>query len=70
MKAMRFLAVLIVLAGACLTGRAAYLHAKAKLAAVLIRRAWDGISAAKDQSWMVYGSCSSMISPKRGTWRG
>jgi sortase A len=32
---------LILLAGGCLTGRAAYLHAKAELAGVLIRRAWD-----------------------------
>jgi sortase A len=40
-KALRFLAVLMVLAGACLTGRAAYLEAKAQLAAVLIRQAWN-----------------------------
>jgi sortase A len=40
-KALRFLTALILGAGACLTGRAAYLDAKAKLAAVLIRRAWD-----------------------------
>jgi sortase A len=40
-KALRFLTVLILGAGACLTGRAVYLDAKAKLAGVLIRRAWD-----------------------------
>lgn len=41
MKALRFLSALILIAGACLTGRAVYLHAKAKLAGVLIRRAWE-----------------------------
>ncbi|MGE5324345.1 MAG: class GN sortase [Actinomycetota bacterium] len=40
MKALRVSAFLIVAAGACLTGRALYLHAKAELAGVLIRRAW------------------------------
>jgi sortase A len=38
---MRYMTALILLAGGCLTGRAAYLHAKAELAGVLIRRAWD-----------------------------
>jgi sortase A len=37
----RFLCALLLLAGAFLTGRAAYLHAKAELASILIRRAWD-----------------------------
>jgi sortase A len=37
----RLLAVLLLLAGAGLTGRAGYLHAKAQLAKVLIRRAWE-----------------------------
>jgi sortase A len=37
----RFAAALILVAGACLTGRALYLHAKAELASVLIRRAWE-----------------------------
>ena len=41
MKTLRFLSVLILIAGACLTGRAVYLHAKAKLAGFLIRRAWE-----------------------------
>jgi len=40
MKAVRLLAALVVLAGTCLVGRASYLHAKAELAAVLVRRAW------------------------------
>ena len=41
MRALRYLITLILVAGTCLTGRAAYLHAKAELAGVLIRRAWD-----------------------------
>ena len=41
MKVLRYLTALVLLAGGCLTGRAAYLHAKAELAGVLIRRAWD-----------------------------
>lgn len=41
MKVLRFLSALILFAGACLTGRAAYLHAKAELAGLLIRRAWE-----------------------------
>jgi sortase A len=40
-KVLRYLTALVLLAGGCLTGRAAYLHAKAELAGVLIRRAWD-----------------------------
>lgn len=41
MKAIRFLSALILIAGTCLAGRALYLHAKARLAGVLIRRAWE-----------------------------
>lgn len=41
MKGLRIFVALILLAGGSLTGRAAYLHAKAELAGVLIRRAWD-----------------------------
>jgi sortase A len=37
----RFLTALLLLAGALLTGRAGYLHAKAQFAKVLIHRAWD-----------------------------
>jgi sortase A len=41
MKAARWLATLLLIAGASLTGRALYLHAKAELAGILIRRAWE-----------------------------
>lgn len=41
MKTRRVLAAFIMLVGACLTGRALYLHAKAELAGILIRRAWE-----------------------------
>jgi sortase A len=41
MKALRTLSALILVAGGCLTGRALYLHAKAELAGILIRRAWE-----------------------------
>jgi sortase A len=41
-KVVRAVAAVIVLAaGACLTARALYLHAKAELAGILIRRAWE-----------------------------
>jgi len=40
-KVLRIFIALVLLAGGSLTGRAAYLHAKAELAGVLIRRAWD-----------------------------
>lgn len=41
MKAARWLATLLLIAGASLTARALYLHAKAELAGILIRRAWE-----------------------------
>jgi sortase A len=41
MKKVRILTMIIVLVGASLTGRALYLHAKAELAGILIRRAWE-----------------------------
>ena len=41
MKPLRFFVALTLVAGACLTSRALYLHAKAELAGVLIRRAWQ-----------------------------
>ena len=41
MKTFRLTAWAIVVIGACLTGRALYLHAKAELAGILIRRAWQ-----------------------------
>lgn len=40
MKALRFISALLLIAGVMLTGRAAYMYAKAELAGVLIRRAW------------------------------
>jgi sortase A len=39
-KALRVVSALILIAGACLTGRALYMHTKAELAGLLIRRAW------------------------------
>jgi sortase A len=41
MKALRLIALLILIAGGCLTARALYLRAKADLAGILIRRAWE-----------------------------
>lgn len=41
MKTLRIAAALLLLAGAALTARAAYLHLKAELAGILIRRAWN-----------------------------
>src|SRR5262245_17714155 len=41
MKTLRALAALVLIAGICLSCRALYLHAKAELAAILIRRAWN-----------------------------
>lgn len=41
MKALRVLCVLIFLGGATLTARALYMHAKAELAGILIRKAWE-----------------------------
>ena len=41
MKALRILCVLLLITGACLSGRALYMHAKAELAGILVRRAWE-----------------------------
>jgi sortase A len=41
MKALRILCALLFIGGASLTARALYMHAKAELAGVLIRRAWE-----------------------------
>ena len=41
MKPLRYFVALTLVAGVCLTGRVLYLHAKAELAGVLIRRAWQ-----------------------------
>lgn len=40
MKFLRILAAVVLIAGVSLTSRALYLHAKAELAGILIRRAW------------------------------
>jgi sortase A len=39
-KTIRVLCALLLITGACLTGRALYMHAKAELAGILVRRAW------------------------------
>lgn len=41
MKGLRVVSALILIAGICLTGRALYMRAKADLAGLLIRRAWE-----------------------------
>jgi sortase A len=41
MKTLRIAATLLLLTGACLTARAAYMRAKAELAGILIRHAWE-----------------------------
>lgn len=41
MRVLRWLCVLALMTGAGLTARAVYLHAKAELASILIRRAWQ-----------------------------
>jgi sortase A len=40
-KALRVFCALLLIPGVCLTARALYMHAKAELASVLIRRAWE-----------------------------
>src|SRR5258708_32672799 len=44
MKPLRYFVALTLVAGMCLTGRALYLHAKAEVAGVLIRRPWQATS--------------------------
>ena len=41
MKPLRYFVALTLVAGMCLMGRALYLHAKAEVAGILIRRAWQ-----------------------------
>jgi sortase A len=41
MKALRIVCALFLVAGACFSGRALYIHAKAELAGILVRRAWE-----------------------------
>jgi sortase A len=40
-KALRVICALLLVTGACLSGRALYVHAKAELAGILVRRAWE-----------------------------
>jgi sortase A len=40
-KTTRILCALLLITGACLCGRALYMHAKAELAGILVRRAWE-----------------------------
>jgi len=50
-KALRLVCVLALVAGAGLMARAAYLHAKAELAGILIRRAWEqSVQSGKPQA--------------------
>lgn len=41
MKALRVLCILLLIVGGCLLLRALYMHAKADLARILVRRAWE-----------------------------
>lgn len=41
MKTTRIICALLLITGACLSGRALYMHAKAELAGILVRRAWE-----------------------------
>jgi sortase A len=49
-RALRMLCVLFFISGASLTARALYLHAKAELAGVLIRRAWAQSQSGKSHA--------------------
>ncbi|HEY2171431.1 MAG TPA: class GN sortase, partial [Candidatus Angelobacter sp.] len=40
-KATRIVCALLLITGACLSARALYMHAKAELAGILVRRAWE-----------------------------
>ena len=51
MKALRIICALLLIAGACLSGRALYMHAKAELAGILVRRAWEqSVQSGKPQA--------------------
>ena len=51
MKALRIVCALLLITGACLSGRALYMHAKAELAGVLVRRAWEqSVQSGKPQA--------------------
>ena len=51
MKALRIVCALLLITGACLCGRALYMHAKAELAGILVRRAWEqSVQSGKPQA--------------------
>src|SRR6478672_3488217 len=50
-KTTRILCALLLITGACLSGRALYMHAKAELAGILVRRAWEqSVQSGKSQA--------------------
>jgi sortase A len=50
-KALRVICALLLITGACLSGRAVYMHAKAELAGILVRRAWEhSVQSGKPQA--------------------
>jgi sortase A len=50
-KALRILCALLLITGVCLSGRALYVHAKAELAGILVRRAWQqSVQSGKPQA--------------------
>jgi len=50
-KALRIVCALLLITGACLSGHALYMHAKAELAGILVRRAWEhSVQAGKPQA--------------------
>ena len=51
MKALRIVCALLLITGACLSGRALYMHAKAELAGMLVHRAWQqSVQSGKPQA--------------------
>lgn len=51
MKALRIVCALLLITGACLSGRALYMRAKAELAGILVRRAWEhSVQSGKPQA--------------------
>ena len=56
MKALRVICALLLITGACLSGRALYMHAKAELAGILVRRAWEhSVQSGKPQRSVALG---------------
>ena len=51
MKALHVICALLLITGACLSGRALYMHAKAELAGILVGRAWEhSVQSGKPQA--------------------